>query len=488
MCSSQSLALSQTTPQMSSAPNLSFSPGVGTSTDSDGLIEKNPGQITQAPGAGTSDVQIGEQTQRTKLGSLVNFLGPILAGGLQGGLVGWAGGKGTPGGGFNAAQNYFNQQRQVTMQRAMMQRQAYNDQVQNAQRMAEAQYYARGGPVRQNAPVIGDNGNFWSMNPVTRQLEDTGVKAQPKAPKADSTSYDSDRGVIIDRNKGTFKAPVQEGSGDEGPDTTSTGLPTGPPTAQTIIRKNAGLPTSPVGNVSPTNGQIPGGAGVGGGSLPTSPNVLPPKTVKPGSETNQLETKAEASLRAQHPDWSDMQIYSTLKRAGQKPEEDKSVLQPAQERTLRSGFATREEEALRQLQGEQEKDINALKNDPEYEFQDAATQQQRQAAIYRSYATLSTGVHARMVQEAAGLGIDLDTPMSNGKKGTIPTKPARSVPERPGSVPAEANWNPQTKTWQLKRSGAGGQPPAGATMRVPASDGKMHWSDGKRDLGVVAGQ
>lgn len=30
-----------------------------------------------------------------------------------------------------------------------------------------------------------------------------------------------------------------------------------------------------------------------------------------------------------------------------------------------------------------------------------------------------------------------------------------------------------------------GGPPAGATMRVPGSDGKMHWSDGKRDLGVI---
>ncbi len=30
-----------------------------------------------------------------------------------------------------------------------------------------------------------------------------------------------------------------------------------------------------------------------------------------------------------------------------------------------------------------------------------------------------------------------------------------------------------------------GAKPAGATMKVPGSDGKMHWSDGKRDLGVA---
>ena len=28
-------------------------------------------------------------------------------------------------------------------------------------------------------------------------------------------------------------------------------------------------------------------------------------------------------------------------------------------------------------------------------------------------------------------------------------------------------------------------PPSGATMKVPGSDGKLHWSDGKKDLGVV---
>ena len=29
------------------------------------------------------------------------------------------------------------------------------------------------------------------------------------------------------------------------------------------------------------------------------------------------------------------------------------------------------------------------------------------------------------------------------------------------------------------------QPPPSATMKVPGSDGKMHWSDGKVDLGLV---
>lgn len=38
---------------------------------------------------------------------------------------------------------------------------------------------------------------------------------------------------------------------------------------------------------------------------------------------------------------------------------------------------------------------------------------------------------------------------------------------------------------QQTGGGGAGQPPAGATMKVPGSDGKMHWSDGKQDLGVA---
>ena len=43
------------------------------------------------------------------------------------------------------------------------------------------------------------------------------------------------------------------------------------------------------------------------------------------------------------------------------------------------------------------------------------------------------------------------------------------------------------KQMQQAPAGAtsGQQPPAGATMKVPGSDGKMHWSDGKSDLGLV---
>jgi len=43
----------------------------------------------------------------------------------------------------------------------------------------------------------------------------------------------------------------------------------------------------------------------------------------------------------------------------------------------------------------------------------------------------------------------------------------------------------QPITGNAQSQSRGSIPPQGATMKVPGSDGKLHWSDGKRDLGVV---
>ena len=53
--------------------------------------------------------------------------------------------------------------------------------------------------------------------------------------------------------------------------------------------------------------------------------------------------------------------------------------------------------------------------------------------------------------------------------------PTKSGGATPGAAPAA-----KPKTQQAPSA-----PPAGATMKVPGDDGKLHWSDGKTDLGVV---
>jgi hypothetical protein len=73
-----------------------------------------------------------------------------------------------------------------------------------------------------------------------------------------------------------------------------------------------------------------------------------------------------------------------------------------------------------------------------------------------------------------------------------PQQRAASIEGIRGSVASQTNSRIGNNTVLRQMYGGGGQtqttqggPPAGATMKVPGSDGKMHWSDGKRDLGIA---
>ena len=80
----------------------------------------------------------------------------VLRPAIQGGLIGLAGGKGHPQGGFGAANDFFNQRRQMLLQQTMLQRQLQNDSQRNALEAARARYYdTRSGAydTSQTAPV-----------------------------------------------------------------------------------------------------------------------------------------------------------------------------------------------------------------------------------------------------------------------------------------------------------------------------------------------
>ena len=71
--------------------------------------------------------------------------------------------------------------------------------------------------------------------------------------------------------------------------------------------------------------------------------------------------------------------------------------------------------------------------------------------------------------------------VSSQMKGRVGNNPfmRQYVEDLPGFEPGGAlSQNPKTPA-----AAAPPSPPAGATMRVPGSDGKLHWSDGKTDLG-----
>lgn len=107
----------------------------------------------------------GGAPRLTKFGMLARVIGPAL----EGGLIGLAGGNGHPGGGFGAANDFYDRQRAYQMQRALLTRQVLNDQFRNALDYARTQHtlnqpYFNGRGV---APIKGrdENGNLVYMRP-----------------------------------------------------------------------------------------------------------------------------------------------------------------------------------------------------------------------------------------------------------------------------------------------------------------------------------
>src|SRR5882724_3734449 len=96
------------------------------------------GRALQVGTMGAYDPTNGQDSgpRPTKFGALMKFIGPAL----EGGFVGLAGGKGHPQGGFGAANDHFQQKRALEIQRALLQRQAQNDQIKNALEVAKTQH------------------------------------------------------------------------------------------------------------------------------------------------------------------------------------------------------------------------------------------------------------------------------------------------------------------------------------------------------------
>jgi hypothetical protein len=148
----------------------------------------------------------------TKWGALAKIMRPALEGAAVGGFLG----RSTPEGGFGAANSYFLNQRARQMQFAELMRQLTHAQSTISKNQAETGFYNRGGGTRIGQPVIGDNGNYWQTDPVTRELTDTGVKA--KAPKGtpDQFEWNTDEqgnktGVLVDRANATARTVTIKG-------------------------------------------------------------------------------------------------------------------------------------------------------------------------------------------------------------------------------------------------------------------------------------
>jgi hypothetical protein len=425
----------------------------------------------------------------TKFGMLMKVLAPAL----QGGLIGWAGGKGTPGGGFNAAGNYFAQQRQLQMQRQVMQMNAQKQYYENAKNAAETNYYQQGGGARFNQPVVGDNGNYWQINRATGRLEDTGVAAKDnsKAPPADKTTVSTDptgRQVVINETKATAKPIVMEGSGDEGAAPAQTGL------APTQYNSgSARLPRRPSQSVTgttvtPTMGDT-GGAGLApSAGLPLGSKFKP----LPSGWRNQAEEDAAQEYRSKNPDASAADVLRYVSTLTREPKDNN--MSPKEYRARQASLITQLNTGFREIENQRQQHIKSLG-----EFPDPNDLSQ----IETDTANAKQEMHQRMVDSANAEGIDIGSvpdyraQLGGGSQG-LPLAPPKgqrqnggqpldaatarkifaeagndpvearklakqrgytidngqSSPPRPKGVPNAAVWNPDTGTWQLRKSNA----------------------------------
>jgi len=159
------------------------------------------GRIAEVATAGAWDPTGGEDTtkqpfngQPTKFGALMKVLAPAMHGAMIGGFEG----KSTPGGGFAAANNFYQQQRIRQMQMAQFMQQMQLNQSTIAKNTAEAQWAQRRPLVTRTAPSIKGkdaqgNDIYMSQNPETGAFEPVPGITPEGAP---SKEISTDRGIV----------------------------------------------------------------------------------------------------------------------------------------------------------------------------------------------------------------------------------------------------------------------------------------------------
>ena len=152
--------------------------------------------------SGGGDFGSGPGGKLTKWGILSRVLGPAL----EGGLIGLAGGKGHPQGGFGAANDFYNRQRAFQMQRTMLQRQLYNDQFKNALELARTQHEVSVPPMTRVPNAIKGkdaqgNDIYMSLNPRTMQYEP--IQGITPESNADYAATSTDQGIVTYDKHGT---------------------------------------------------------------------------------------------------------------------------------------------------------------------------------------------------------------------------------------------------------------------------------------------
>jgi hypothetical protein len=384
---------------------MSVNPGAGAPLDT------GDGGLGQTLNSATPPATV-PVTHDTKFGMLMKVIGPAL----QGGLIGLAGGKGHPQGGFGAANDWFNQRRQMLLQQTMLQRQLQNDSQRNALEAARMRYYdARTGAY--------DGSSTAPANPVAMPLR---PGQMPSEAPPDLTPNN-----VPSQGSGVLKAKPELRETDQGlmdiNGTTATPVTTRAPFKPTQF--NSGSP------------QIDG-IPVGGNRVP----LRAPGSARASGWKNQAEEDAVVEYKTNHPDASSADLVRYVSGLTRPPKDTSGNMSPKEYRARQASLLTTLNSGFKQIETSRQRQLNAmggeLASPGDIQELDQDTAEAKQT------------MHERLVDQATAEGIDIGTvpdyraqlqnsnsrapltPPNNGPQGS-----AASSPVRPKNVPSGGSGN-----------------------------------------------
>jgi hypothetical protein len=351
-------------------------------------------------------------THDTKFGMLMKVLGPAL----QGGLIGLAGGKGHPQGGFGAATDFFQAQRAQQMQRALLQRQMQNDSARNALETARARYFA----ARSGAY---DGSSTAPVNPVAAPLR---PGQMPSEAPPDLTPNN-----VPSQGSGVLSAKPQLRETDQG-------LMDISGTTATPVTARVPLKPSQFNSGSPQIDGIP----VGGNRVP----LRSPGSARPSGWKNQAEEDAALEYKTNHPDSSSADVVRYVSGLTRPPKDTSGNMSPKEYRARQASLLTALNSGFKQIETSRQRQLAAMGG----EF--ASPDEVRE--LDEDSAEAKQTMHQRLVDQATAEGIDIGTvpnyraqlqnsnsrapltPPNSGPQGS-----AASTPARPKSVSTGGSGN-----------------------------------------------
>ena len=340
-------------------------------------------------------------THDTKFGMLMKVLGPAL----QGGFIGLASGRGHQFGGFGAAQDFFNQRRQMLLQQTMLQRQLQNDSQRNALEAARARYYdTRSGAydTSQTAPA----------NPVAAPLR---PGQMPSEAPPDLTPDN-----VPSQGSGVLSAKPQLRETDQG-------LMDISGTTATPVTTRVPLKPSQFNSGSPQIDGIP----VGGNRVP----LRSPGSARSSGWRTDAEEQAAAEYRAKNPDASASEILRYVSGLTRAPKDTSGNMSPKEYRARQASLLTALNSGFKQIETSRQRQLAAMGG----EF--ASPDEVRE--LDEDSAEAKQTMHQRLVDQATAEGIDIGTvpnyraqlqnsnsrapltPPNSGPQGSAASTPAR---------------------------------------------------------------